>query len=644
MSWTPRTRVRACLAILVLGVLGLCLSPPALAAEAGTVVFMSPGGLVSGEYVLNVSVTWENSPGTVEYGIDAGAVCNPLSMTSGSYYEATIDTTTLTDGAHTINLEIEDPLQNNSTASIEIVVDNTAPVITVEGPGAGVVTGEYTVTAEVVDANLNSSTVMLIIDGNMSDARPMVGSGSTYTYVLDTEMEEWWNGTYNLTVHAHDVLDHETISDGIVIDVDNEPPLIMFTSDGGHVMGFYDLTIYISEPNMDTDAVWAVFDGDVLNRTKVDYDGDGTYSYRFDTSTIADGDHGVYIIATDLSAQTQESEELVLRVDNNPPMSHITSEEGNVSGYYTLTAAVSDAYLDNGQVYIVVDGDDDNATMMTWTGDDFEVILDTRNMEDGMRYLKVWAVDEWDQSSRSEPLMLDVDNNDPYVMFLSTPGTKWGTYRISVTVTDPHLDTSCVMVRIGGAEPMAMAFSNDQWYYNLDTTKLSNGLTSITINTCDTRGNRNDREYMEITVENRADLEIVTVEWVKTQVEPDTTAKVKVTIRNNGYTVANNFDVALKSGSEVLATAKELTGIQPGKSHSFTLEWKAKGSGDKIVRLEVDPGNVLAESDETNNQWDQQTLTIAEESPGMGAAIALMATAGAAGLIRRRRDQGTALQ
>jgi hypothetical protein len=503
-----------------------------------------------------------------------------------------------------------------------------------------VVTGAYTVTAEVVDDNLNASTVVLIIDGNMSDARPMEGSGSTFTLVLDTVAEEWWNGSYNLTVQAIDMLGHETVSDGVTIDVDNEPPLIMFTSDGGHVMGFYDLTIYISEPNMDTNAVWAVFDGDVLNRTRMVHDGDGTYSYKFDTTTMADGDHGVYIIATDLSAQTQESEELVLQVDNNPPMSHITSTGGNVSGYYTLTAVVSDAYLDTNRVYIVVDGDDDNATMMAWTGEDFEVILDTRNMEDGMRYLKVWAADEWDQSSRSEPLMLDVDNNEPYVMFLSSPGTKWGNYRIRVNVTDPHLNTSCVMVRVGGAEPMAMKFSNDEWYYNLDTTQMSNSLTSITIIACDTRGNRNDREYMEITVENRADLEIVSVEWVNTQVEPGTVAKVKVTVRNNGYAIANNFEVALTSGSEVLATAKELTGVQPGKSHSFTLEWKVKGSGDKVVRLEVDPGNVLAESDETNNHWDQQTLTIAEESPGMGAALALLATAGAAGLIGRRRDQG----
>ncbi|NOQ55133.1 MAG: hypothetical protein GQ558_11090 [Thermoplasmata archaeon] len=640
MSWTPRTRVRTCLAIMVLGVLGLCLSPPALAAEAGTVVFMSPGGLVSGEYVLTVSVTWENSPGTVEYGIDEGVCCNPLTMTSGTYYEVTIDTTPLTDGAHTINLVIEDPLEFNSTASLEIVVDNTAPVIIVEDPGAGVVTGGYTVTAEVVDDNLNASSVVLIIDGNMSDARAMEGSGSTFTYVLDTVAEEWWNGSYNLTVRAIDMLGHETVSDGITIDVDNEPPLIMFTSVGGHVIGFYDLTIYISEPNMDTNAVWAVFDGDVLNRTRMVHDGDGTYSYKFDTATMADGKHGVYIIATDLSAQTQESEELVLQVDNNPPMSYITSTGGNVSGYYTLTAAVSDAYLDTDRVYIVVDGDDDNATMMAWTGEDYEVILDTRNMEDGMRYLKVWAFDEWDQSSRSEPLMLDVDNNEPYVMFLSSAGTKWGTYRIRVNVTDPHLNTSCVMVRVGGAEPMAMKFSNDEWYYNLDTTQMSNSLTSITINTCDTRGNCNDREYMEITVENRADLEIVSVEWVNTQVEPGTVAKVKVTVRNNGYAIANNFEVALTSGSEVLATATELTGVQPGKSHSFTLEWKVKGSGDKVVRLEVDPGNVLAESDETNNHWDQQTLTIAGESPGMGAALALLATAGAAGLIGRRRDQG----
>ena len=158
---------------------------------------------------------------------------------------------------------------------------------------------------------------------------------------------------------------------------------------------------------------------------------------------------------------------------------------------------------------------------------------------------------------------------------------------------------------------------------------------------CDYKGNTNDGEMMMITVENRADLEIVSVEWVSTEVETGEKARVKVGVRNNGYTTVKDYTVVLVSGSETLASAQESTGILPGKVHSYTLEWRTEGAGDKIVRVDVDPGNTVTESDETNNRWDQQTISISEGDssvPGMGAALAVVATAAVAvALLDRRR-------
>ena len=641
MTWMIKNTVRAGLLVVLAVALALGLPQAGLAADdAGTIDFMSPGGTMAGLYTLNVSVTWCGEAGTVCYGVDASAVCNPMAPTSGTYYEAVIDTQTLGDGAHTIHVEAENLDCNITTVQQEIVVDNTPPAVTVDDPGPGPVTGDLTVTAHVEDAHLDYTSVVAILDGNMGDTRRMTGSAGTFTYVVDT-VSEWTNGMHNVSVMASDTLGHVTHSENLTVQVDNEPPDVAITSMGGHAKGFYTLTAYISDPNIDADAIWAVFDGDELNRKKMDAKGDGVFSYKFDTTNMADGDHLVYVLATDLADQTRRSDDLLLKVDNNPPACAITSQGGNASGYYTFTATVTDVYLNSSWVYLVVDGDDANATELVWAGDRFETVIDTRDLADGVRNLTVWAADLWGQTSRSAPVPIDVDNNMPYVMITSGGGTKWGKYQVKAAISDPHLDRSCVMVKVGSAAQAPMRFSNDQWYYDIDTTKLSDGPLSIQVIACDTRGNRNDGETVDIVVSNRPDLEITAVQWTKTTVAPGSMAQVKVTVRNNGHTTANNFEVAMMSGTSVLTSAKELTGILPGKSHTFTLEWKASGSGDKQVRLVVDAGDALEEADETNNHWDPQTITVDEESPGMGAALAVLAVAGAAALVGRRRLEGT---
>jgi PGF-CTERM protein len=141
---------------------------------------------------------------------------------------------------------------------------------------------------------------------------------------------------------------------------------------------------------------------------------------------------------------------------------------------------------------------------------------------------------------------------------------------------------------------------------------------------------------LTIDVENRADLEITAVEWVKTEVTEGSLAKVKVTVRNNGHSTVKDYDVVLVSGSKTLDSTTELTGLRAGKSHTYALEWKAEGKGDKVVQLKVDTGMVVQEYDETNNIWEQQTLTVTEDSPGFGAVLMILALSAAVVILRRR--------
>ena len=192
-----------------------------------------------------------------------------------------------------------------------------------------------------------------------------------------------------------------------------------------------------------------------------------------------------------------------------------------------------------------------------------------------------------------------------------------------------------------GHAPSRRRAAEEYWYYNVDTTKYPDGPLTIMVMACDTRGNRNEQGMVTITVANRAELEIVAVDWVDMTLTEGETAKVQVRVRNAGHTVAKDFRVELISGGETLAYTEELTGIQSGKEHTYTLEWKAKGTGNKVVRIEVDTTNAIEEGDETNNAWEQQTLTITSEGsdvPGAGVMMAMLAiTVTAVVSLGRRR-------
>ncbi|UCC93902.1 MAG: hypothetical protein JSW25_04330, partial [Thermoplasmata archaeon] len=462
--------------MLVMAAIAVALAMVALTPTSGAeglpvIDFISPGGVVSDEYVLNVTVIGDLAPGQVFYGVDDPDPDVHMTLTANYHYEAVIDTSGLSEGDHTLTVKAINSTGANVTKQQTITVDHTDPVVEITSSVPEYVIGDYTVTVTVSDDNVDPSGVRLVVDGNMSLSWAMENKGSHFEYVLDTATELYC-GDHTLAVYAIDLGGNGAWSEGVDVKVDNMPPMVMFTSYDGHVMGIYQLTINVTDPYMDHSKVWAVFNGDNLNKRAMDHMGEGMYTYSFDTTTMDDGDLEITILATDLVDFTQEAGPMLLQVDNNAPVSMITTEGGNVSGVITIEATVTDAYLNMTCVYLVVDGDDDNSTMMDPVDGEgrYQLVLDTRNLMDGSRELRVWAEDMWGMSSLSPMVYFDVDNYAPMIKFVSAAGTKWGRYQVRANVTDPNLNKSCVKVQVGDGEPKLMREAAEYWYYNIETT------------------------------------------------------------------------------------------------------------------------------------------------------------------------------
>ena len=92
-------------AVLALTVLALASLLPAAGAEGlPEVTITSAGGYVSGEHVLEVTVTGDLAPGEVYYGVDGDPVTK-MDDDGGGDFSATIDTTAMADGPHTVSVK-----------------------------------------------------------------------------------------------------------------------------------------------------------------------------------------------------------------------------------------------------------------------------------------------------------------------------------------------------------------------------------------------------------------------------------------------------------------------------------------------------------------------------------------------------------
>jgi len=612
---------------------------------------LSKGGYVSGMYTVVARVSDAHlDNGTVDLSV--GTQLIPMEDRSGGIFRCSLDTTALPDGSHVIRVLAEDLANraypgtepnSNSSPAVDLLVDNTPPVVHVMFDVPAYVMGTYTVNATVTDLFINASHVWVVFDDDASCPFPLTKGATVWQCGIDTA-KDLMCGVHTVVVEVADLAGHVTRSDKSTLRVDNCAPMFNLTSASGHVMGVCNITVTVTDAFPSSAPVFAIFDGDVLGKVAMNKGSDGAYYYRIDTATLADGDHTVRATTVDLAGHVGTSDAFVLKVDNHMPVVSNVAPCGNVSGDWLFYGMASDAYLNRSNVHAALmntSGGMEGMEMMTWTGSRFEVTIDTHKYCDGNHMVSLHACDLWGGETMGDPQMLNVDNNPPYVKIMSSGGTVWGNYKVSAQVTEPNLLQSSVKVKVGTAEPVAMSYNtgNMYWERTIDTRTLPNGEVELTVIVSDTRGNVNATECIMVRVENRADLIITKVELDSKEVAEGGTVKARVTVRNQGHSVAKGFDIVVMAGAKTLASATESAGLNANSDKTYVLQWKASGSGTQSLRAMVDTANGVPEIQEGNNAASEVPLKVGAGSPGFGGAVALLAAlaAGAVALRRRRK-------
>jgi len=169
--------------------------------------------LISGVFVVRAR-TLDQFPGVVRYAIDGT-----------TWFDVTTpwNSTSVRDGPHTISIKTEDQAGHSTVFNVNIVVDNTAPVISQATITPGqVLAGIQTLRFYAYDS-IGIRQVMLAIDGGAPFEIFKGEGGLYYEYLLDTKILP--DGDHSITLSAIDRAGN-TVGSTYGIKVDNTGPQI----------------------------------------------------------------------------------------------------------------------------------------------------------------------------------------------------------------------------------------------------------------------------------------------------------------------------------------------------------------------------------------------------------------------------------
>jgi len=321
---------------------------------------VTSGAQSGGWYVTAVTITASASDATsgvalVENRVDGGA------WLAGS--SATISA----DGLHSVDFRATDHAGLQSTTSISVKVDQTAPAVSITPGGTVGSNGWYTSTASIAISALDPFSGVASIERSLDGGSWVSGSSLTLG-----------DGVHTVQARATDNAGNQAIT-STTIRVDTNAPLASLSISAvmGHMNWYVSDAIVSAEPS---DAVSGV----ALTEYRVD---EGDWATGETTPVVSsDGAHTVEFRITDV-AGNQTVATKYFWIDATPPTSaFIDPAEGSTNTLYGdvhFSGASSDATSGLGGVQLSLD-DGASWQSLSLVGNHWSYAWDTRLARDGM--------------------------------------------------------------------------------------------------------------------------------------------------------------------------------------------------------------------------------------------------------------------
>jgi hypothetical protein len=473
-------------------------TPPAvsLTAPAG-------GSTVEGTTPITADATDNLGVTSVRFfldGVSLGSKTSPT-VSGGSTYLWNWDTTTASEGPHTLTAVATDTDSNQTTSApvaVTVVRDTTAPNTTIQCNGSsscgGWLKAPVSVTLKATD-NVAVGSTYYTTDGS----EPSASNGTLYSGPFSV------SSTTAVRYRSVDTSGNWEEAKAQLLQVDAQAPASSITapSSGATVTG----TVAILDEATDNIGVASVrffLDGVSLgSKTSPTVTGGSTYKWNWDTTGVSEGTHTLTTVATDLAGNETSAGPVTVTVvpDTTPPSTTIQCNGSSTCGtWFKAPVSVTLKATDNvavGSTYYTTDGSEPSASNGTLYGGAFSVAATST-----VTYRSLDTSGNW-ETPHSQLIQVDSQAPTAKITAPANGATVTGTVAILAEATDNVSVTSVRFFQDGvslGSKTSPTVTGGSTYRWNWETAAVSKGTHTLTAVTTDQAGNQTTSAPISVTV------------------------------------------------------------------------------------------------------------------------------------------------
>lgn len=436
------------------------------------------------------------------------------------------------------------------------------PTTTITSPGAG------SHVAGTVDVITQASDNVGVVNIELYRDNVLVGSStqSSFTFEWNTTAES--DGPHTLVSKAYDAAGNVGTSPAISVFVDNLGPTVALTNPvtGAAITGVVNLEVNAVD-TVGVQKVQYFRDSSILLGTSLS----APFGLSWDSTTVTEGSHTLFAVATDLSGHTTTSEVISVTVDNSLPAVSLTAPLNNavVSGSAVTVSASASDNVGVSRVDFYRDG---NVLLGTANTSPYGISWDTTSTTGGAHTLFAVATDLVGNTKTSTVVNVSVDNTAPQVS-MSAPANGafvTGTLAVSATATD---NVAIIKVEFYSDNNVLLATDTSSPYtFNWNSTTVTQGAHTLYAIAQDTSGLRTTSASVAITVDNTAPTVAITSPANGAQVQRNSLVNINANASDNFGVVKVEFYVGTTLTCTDIAAPYTCAWQVPNPKANFTLK------------------------------------------------------------------------
>lgn len=286
------------------------------------------GDKLQGKISLQVQIQEPESDISQLIIFDGSSVLATETSVSKGLFTKELDTTTLSDGSHTLRVVVVNSAGRSAEKEVVVEVDNAAPVVSwLEPLENAILTGDdVTLKIQASDNNgLNVSDISFMLGTATISGTPSK-SGNVYTLSFDSTQLGLVDGSYVLKAIVRDSFGNTTEATRTVTvsNTDTSPPVVNWQKPaaGATISGTFSLEVQATDKDNDGNkqsvksvTLYAGSEklGEAMNMV------DDIWRLSWDTTKVADGDYSLRAEAQDMSGNIKK-ETINITVSNALPL------------------------------------------------------------------------------------------------------------------------------------------------------------------------------------------------------------------------------------------------------------------------------------------------------------------------------------